>query len=97
MTEENVAKTVYVCTNKRFSVSSPSCGMRGSEKTLTLLQDAMKARGFSYPIEKSICFGQCTFGPAIRIAPGGEFFMGAKPAKLDEIVDWLVTQMTEED
>lgn len=97
MTEENSVKTVYVCTNKRFSSSRASCGMRASEKTLALLQDAMKARGLNYPIEKSICFGQCTFGPTLRIAPGGEFFMGAKPDRLEEIVDWIVTQMTEED
>lgn len=93
MSESSSPKTVYVCTNRRFSLDSPSCAIRGSEKTLELLKQEVAKRGLSYPIEKTICLGQCTFGPAIRVAPGGEFFLGAKPAKIDEIMDWLIEEM----
>ncbi len=96
MPDTPAPKTVYVCTNRRFGIDSPSCAMRGSEKTLDLLQQEMRKRGLSYPIEKFICLGQCTFGPAIRIAPGGEFFLGAKPAKVDEIIEWLIEEMAED-
>ncbi|MDV7338612.1 (2Fe-2S) ferredoxin domain-containing protein [Terasakiella sp. A23] len=95
MSDSPAPKTVYVCTNRRFGVDSPSCAMRGSEKTLDLLKQEVAKRGLTYPIEKFICLGQCTFGPAIRIAPGGEFFLEAKPAKIDEIMDWLEKEMEE--
>ena len=91
---EKSEKKVLVCTNKRFGVGSPSCFMRGSEKMLGLLKEELAARGKNYPVEEFLCFGQCSFGPALSISPGGEFFLGAKPEKVSEIADFIVEEMS---
>lgn len=93
MSSSAAQKKVYFCTNRRFGVDTPSCAMRGSEKTMELVKQELAKRGLSYPVEKIMCLGQCVDGPAIRIAPGGEFFLEAKSNKVDEIVDWLVKEM----
>lgn len=95
MSDQN-ARKVLVCTNKRFGVSSPSCFMRGSEKMLKLLKAELSQRGVDYPVEEFFCFGQCSFGPALRISPGGEFFLGAKPDKVSEIADFVMEEMSKE-
>jgi len=89
MTTLQSKKTVYVCTNKRVSMSSPSCGIRGSEEIMELVKQELQARGVTCPVEPIQCLGQCTFGPNFRIAPGGEFFHEATKDKINEIADWV--------
>jgi len=89
MVEQQKEKIVYVCVNRRFGVDTPSCGMRGSEKIMQLVKEELVKRGLSFPLEEIMCLGQCSKGPAMRIAPGGNFFLGAKKDKVSEIADWI--------
>ncbi|NVJ93512.1 MAG: (2Fe-2S) ferredoxin domain-containing protein [Methylocystaceae bacterium] len=93
MADTERMKTVYFCTNRRYGVDSPSCAMRGSEKVMEMVKQELSRRGKSFPVEKFLCLGQCTFGPAVRIAPGGEFFLGAKKEKFDELLEWIIAEM----
>jgi NADH:ubiquinone oxidoreductase subunit E len=93
MTNEAQLKSVYICVNRRFGSDTPSCAMRGSEKMMALVKEEMERRGHSYPIEKIMCLGQCSHGPAMRIAPGGDFFLGATKDKVSEIANWIEEQM----
>jgi len=95
MSDHEQAKTLYVCVNRRFGMGTPSCAMRGSEKIMSMIKEELNKRGLSFPIEKIMCLGQCPKGPAMRIAPGGEFFLEARKDKVDEIVDWIEANMGE--
>lgn len=91
--EDKESPTVYFCTNMRYSSSSPSCGMRGSKLIMEMVRAEMRKRGRSYPIEEFICLGQCSGGPAIRIAPGGKFHLGGSKFEIQEIADWIEQEM----
>jgi NADH:ubiquinone oxidoreductase subunit E len=84
---------VYFCTNMRFSSSSPSCAMRGSKDVKALVEEELRNRGVSCDLEEFICLGQCTFGPAIKFIPGGEFFLHGTKDKVQEIADWVQTEL----
>lgn len=93
MSEETKKPTVYFCTNMRYSSSSPSCGMRSSKLIMQMVKMELKKRGRCFDLEESICLGQCSAGPAIRIAPGGKFYLNGKKDQINEIADWIVDQM----
>lgn len=95
MTDPVVRKSVYICVNRRFGSDTPSCAMRGSEKVMTLLKEELIKRGLTTPLEKIKCLGQCDKGPAMRIAPGGEFFLHASKDKISEIADWIEVNTAE--
>jgi len=81
-------KTILVCTNHRYGITSPSCGLRGSEKTLSALTKAVQQRGMPFEVKKFVCMGHCSFGPTVRIQ-GGPIFHGATPDRLDALIEWL--------
>ncbi len=93
MADQSQKPTVYFCTNMRFSSSSPSCAMRGSKKVLELVREELAKRGRTYPLEEFICLGQCTAGPAIKVVPGGDFFLQGTKDKIQEIADWIEEEM----
>jgi NADH:ubiquinone oxidoreductase subunit E len=63
--------TFYVCTNRRFSTTNPSCGARGSEELLKQLQIATQELNIS--VEEICCLGHCTDGMVVKISPCGTF------------------------
>ncbi len=64
--------TLFVCTHRRSSIQNPSCGGKGSEKLLELLQLATKESEVN--VEAICCFGHCTEGVVVKIAPNGDFY-----------------------
>ncbi|SCA55160.1 putative Ferredoxin, 2Fe-2S [Candidatus Terasakiella magnetica] len=95
MNDIKTQKKLYVCTNMRVGGSRGSCALRGSKKTLPLLREELRKRSVDINVEEIICLGQCERGPAIRIAPGGSFYLEAGPDKISEIADWLEKELEE--
>ncbi len=74
----------------------PSCALRGSKETLLLLRQELALRHLDIAVEEIVCLGQCDHGPALRLAPGGAFHLGATPDKIQEIADWLENELAKE-
>ncbi len=70
----SMTATIMVCTHYRYAINQPSCGKRGGEALLLSLREA--ATGTDVAVEASCCFGRCTEGAVVRIAPGGTFYHG---------------------
>jgi len=82
-------KKLLVCINRRYQFDKPSCADRGSEQLYDALKMAIGRRGLSIELQKSICFGQCEFGPTVRLVPGGAFFLETQIDDIDRILDQL--------
>lgn len=80
---------VYVCTNKRVGLSSPSCGGRGSLEMLEKLQSYIEAEALDIELEPIVCLGQCIKGPTLRAVPKIEYFYNAELTQYDEVCAWL--------
>ncbi len=63
--------TLFVCTHRRSS-QNPSCGGKDSEKLLAKLQ--LEAKESEVNVEAICCFGHCTEGVVVKIAPNGGFY-----------------------
>ncbi len=59
---------IYVCTNKRPLSGQPSCGGRGSEELIALMEHEISLRGADLQIKTSVCMGHCEKGPNIKVA-----------------------------
>ncbi len=77
---------VLVCVNRRLGADTPSCAGRGSERLVERLAELIAARGLVVPVETILCFGACSRGPNVRLAPGGAFFHGVTEADLPALV-----------
>lgn len=90
-----ILKKIYICTNKAVAIGRPSCGLRGSEKTMAFLKEELAKRGVAVQLESITCLGHCNEGPSLRLA-GGNFFLGADPDKIQEIADWVEQELATE-
>ena len=77
---------VLVCVNRRLGTETPSCAGRGSERLVERLAALLAARDLDVPVETMLCFGSCSQGPNIRLAPGGAFFHGVTEDDLPALV-----------
>ena len=77
---------VLVCVNRRVGADTPSCAARGSEQLAERLAGLLAAAGLEVPVETLLCFGSCSRGPNVRIAPGGAFFHGVSDDDLPRLV-----------
>jgi len=87
--DKNVQKSLLVCVNYRFQLDKPSCRANGSRELLRAFRDGIHKRGLDIKVEESICLGQCEFGPTVRLAPGGDFFLKTGLDDIDAILDQL--------
>jgi len=78
---------LLVCVNRRLGAETPSCAGRGAELLAERLEALLRARGLALPVERILCFGSCSRGPNIRLAPGGAFFHGVGEADLPALVE----------
>lgn len=80
---------LLVCTNPIGS-NKPSCGGdRGSEALVHALEDGIRQRGLDAEVARVHCLNRCLRGPAMRIAPGGRFFLEVTERDVPEILDVL--------
>lgn len=85
-----VGATLIVCTNLRSNPRQPSCAARGGRELYARLTAEVKARGLPVQVEASGCLGYCQDGPALRIAPGGRFFLRMDSEEMGAVFAELV-------
>jgi len=77
---------LLVCVNP-IGGNKPCCGGdRGSKELAVALERGMKQRGIAAEVERIHCLNRCLKGPAMRIAPGGKFFL---EATMDDVASIL--------
>lgn len=80
---------LLVCVNPVGS-NKPSCGGdRGSKALADTLEAGIRARRINAQLARVICLNRCLKGPALRIAPGGDFFLEVQPDHIPAILDRL--------
>ncbi len=81
--------TLIVCVNRRFQSDKGSCAEKGSEVIAAHLERGIAERNINITLERIRCLGECSRGPAMRVAPGGKFFLNVKmkdiPGLLNEL------------
>ena len=81
--------TLIVCVNRRFQSDKGSCAEKGSENIAAYLEQGIAERQINITLERIRCLGECSHGPAMRLAPGGKFFLHVQtddvPGLLDEL------------
>ena len=80
---------LVVCVNQRLGAGQRSCAGSGSRDLIRQLESQLGELGLDVPIVERECLGRCEEGPAMRIAPGGEFFTEVEPADLAVVVERL--------
>ena len=87
---EATRKRLLVCVNPLGGANKPCCGGdRGSEALARRLEDQIKARGIRCEVARIHCLNKCHQGPAMRLAPGGEFWLGVAGDDLPGLLDKL--------
>lgn len=84
-------KTLIVCVNRRYDSLKPSCAVRGSLDIIKAIEAGISRRGIDIAVERKCCLGQCERGPAMRVAPGGEFFLHVSQDDVERILERLET------
>jgi len=82
-------KRILICTNRRLTEHSPSCGGAGAEQLVDELERLLAERGLQVNIERAPCLGRCAEGPNLRFIPGGEFYHQLTPERLPEVLGRL--------
>ena len=86
---EQRPRTVLICVNRRFGTDQPSCAARGSVAIADALEAGVRARRIDIETERLRCFGQCPYGPNLRLAPGGSFFHRVSIEDVPRVLDDL--------
>ncbi|MBF0620311.1 MAG: (2Fe-2S) ferredoxin domain-containing protein [Magnetococcales bacterium] len=78
--------TLIICIHDRLS-EQPSCAGRGSLKLKELLINALRTENIDITVKELSCFGDCTNGPNMRLAPGGPFFQHVNTDTIHGVVE----------
>ena len=81
--------SLLICVNRRYRSDQSSCAARGSLKIAKAMEDGIRHRRIELATERLCCLGQCTEGPAMRLTPGGEYFLGVTLADVPGFLDRL--------
>jgi len=82
-------KYLMVCTNRRYGADGASCAARSSLDMAKALEAGVLERRINITVERSVCMGQCTNGPTLRLAPGGRFILGKSLDDIESILNDL--------
>lgn len=83
-------RRLLVCVNPVGGANKPCCGGdRGSEALAATLEREIAARGIRCGLARIHCLNKCLKGPAMRLAPGGDFLLGMTAADLPALLDRL--------
>ena len=85
---------LVICVNERLGAGQRSCAGSGSRLLLSELQQRLSDASLDVPIVERECLGRCAEGPAMRIAPGGDFFTEVNDSTLETIIDKLRQQLS---
>ena len=82
-------KYLMVCTNRRYGADGASCAARSSLDMAKAIEAGVLERRINITVERSVCMGQCTKGPTLRLAPGGRFILGKSLEDIESILNDL--------
>ena len=82
-------KYLMVCTNRRYGADGASCAARSSLDMAKAIEAGVLERRINITVERSVCMGQCTKGPTLRLAPGGRFILGKSLEDIENILNDL--------
>ena len=82
-------KYLMICTNRRYGADDASCAARSSLDMAKAIESGVVERRINITVERSVCMGQCTMGPTLRLAPGGRFILGKSLGDIDDILNEL--------
>jgi (2Fe-2S) ferredoxin len=83
---------LLVCVNPVGS-NKPCCGGdRGSERLAAAIEVGIADRRIDARVDRIHCLNRCLRGPAMRIAPGGRFFLDVSDETVAEILDALESE-----
>ncbi len=94
MSEKRPLRLV-VCVNERLGAGQRSCAGSGSREFIPQLKQRLAAASLDVAIVERECLGRCEEGPAMRIAPGGEFFTEVQSDDLDQVINRLLEKQAE--
>lgn len=81
---------LLVCVNPVSGPNKPCCGGdRRSERLARALEAGIAARRIACEVARIHCLNKCLQGPAMRLAPGGAFFLGVEEEGLPDLLDRL--------
>ena len=81
---------LLVCVNPVSGTNKPCCGGdRGSEALAQAVEAGLAARRIACRVKRIHCLNKCRQGPAMRLAPGGAFFLEMTAADLPALLDRL--------
>lgn len=80
-------KHLVVCVNERLGHQQKSCASSGSRELIGLFHQRASFRNLTLSINEQVCLGRCQQGIAMRIAPGGPFFLEVTEQDIDDILD----------
>ena len=81
--------SLLMCINRRYRSDQSSCAARGGLKVAKAMEDGIRRRRIALATERLCCLGQCTVGPAMRLTPGAEYFLGVTLADVPRLLDRL--------
>jgi len=84
---------LVVCINERLGAGQRSCVGSGNLDYIAQIKAMIAAENLDIPIVERECLGKCSFGPIMRIAPGGEIFTEIDTVVLNEILHELKRQV----
>ena len=86
---------LVVCINERLGAGQKSCAGSGSRELIVQLKQLLEQASLDIPVVERECLGRCEEGPAMRIAPGGEFFTEVQSSDLDQVISRLRDKQAE--
>jgi (2Fe-2S) ferredoxin len=84
-----IPRYLMICTNRRYGAESASCAARSSVDIAQAIETGVSTRRIKIIVERSVCMGQCTKGPTLRLAPGGRFIFGKTIEDVNDVLDEL--------
>ncbi|MEQ8602373.1 MAG: (2Fe-2S) ferredoxin domain-containing protein [Marivibrio sp.] len=93
MSEARRPDRLLVCVNPLSGSNKPCCGGdRDSERLARALETRIAERRIACRVERIHCLNKCRQGPAMRLAPGGDFLLAMTQADLPALIDRLARE-----
>jgi NADH:ubiquinone oxidoreductase subunit E len=80
---------LVVCVNERLGLGVKSCAGSGSRQLIELIRQQLAERNLDYVVDEQVCLGHCEQDIALRIAPGGPFFLQVVRQDIPHIIEQL--------
>lgn len=81
---------ILVCRNLRPGGGQPSCQNRGSLELADEIEKLLHQRSWNARLTRVVCMGKCNQGPTVKVAPGGQFYLGYNVNDASRLLDQIM-------